>query len=194
MRYTYQVFLGQSNRDIEDVRQTLSVFPSILRLDEECFESLAGPTRNIRAYVEVSGNFTLTEEQQAVLATLGLSMDVHAFSVYWEPGELEALQEQRRREERARWKEQIISLYPDARYYLCYFRQQQDPFFGAGEGSITVQFVHPQSFPFGEYEQARQRAKELEQERYEQHDFNLQVEARLARSAEEALAGRFLDD
>jgi hypothetical protein len=187
----YQVFLGQTVLQVEDVRKVLAVFPSILSLNEEIFDSLAGQTRSIRAYVEVAGYEQMTSQEEAALHSLGLKMSIEWFHPHWEPGELDAKQEQKQREAEARRKAELEENYPERRYYLCYFRQEESLL---GSGRITVRFVHPVSFPPDQKEQADKRAKELEQERYARGDMNLVVVARLAASEDAAKAEEFLDD
>jgi hypothetical protein len=194
MIWVYQVFLGQTMLDIEKVREILSIFPRIVSCDEEIFNSLAGRTRNIRAYVEVAGKRQMTDEQLAALRALNLEMDIHLFHPYWEPGELEALQEKERKEEKEARAAYLEKNYPGRRYYLCYFRQQRSIYSLSDDGPITVSWVHPTSYPPDQYEEAKKRAKELEQARYEKKDYNLQIEARLAATQEDAQAGRFLDE
>jgi hypothetical protein len=96
-----------------------------------------------------------------------------------------------REEEQKRWRERIEKNHPHAAYFLCYFRQQEQLW---GNPTMEVSFIHPKPFPRDQAEEAQRKAKELEQERYDKKDMNLQIEARLAESAEDAKAGIFLDN
>lgn len=188
MKWAYQIFLGQSTLALSDVRDVLSVFPSIFSLEEEISET----RRNIRAYVEIAERAQMTEQQHAALRTLGVAMHAYLLSPRWEPGELEAQQERERSEEKLRRSAFLEEHFPQRRYYLCYFRQQQhalDPY-----GPIIVSFVHSISYPPDDYSGAQKRAKELEAVQYARKDFNIQIEARLAESEEKARQGIFLDE
>lgn len=187
MKHIYQVCLGQSTLNVNAVRETLSVFPSIISCEEERFQSLAGPTRNIRAYVEVAKSDAMTEQQQAAIESLGLEVKPHLFSVHWEPGEFEALQELRRKQEKeAEGQRREAQIQQGARYYVCFFRQARD--------NESVQFFDINAQPFDEYEQAQIRARSIEKQHYARDDYNFRAEARLAFSPEDARAGIFLDD
>ncbi len=187
MKYIYQIFLEQSTLAVSDVREALSAFPSIISCDEEVFESLSGPTRNIRAYVEVAEAQSMTEQQQTAVKALGLEVEPHLFSVYWAPGEFEALQEQRKQQEQeAERQRREAQIQQGARYYVCFFRQKRD------NESVHVFAIDAQSFE--DYERGQARARSIEAEHYARRDYNFQAETRLAFSPEDARTGIFLDD
>jgi hypothetical protein len=194
MKWAYQIFLGQTTLELEEVRKTLSVFPSIFKLDEEIFDLPAGRTRNIRAYVEVDGMYQMNDEEKAALKSLNLDMVNTGFSPYWQVGELEILREKELQERVERRKAYLDKNYPDRRYYICYFRQEPVIYSLDDVGPITVSFVHADSYLPNQYDIAQKRAKELEKERYKKKDFNLLIEARLSASLSEAKKGIFLDD
>ena len=75
-----------------------------------------------------------------------------------------------------------------AAYFICYFRQYEHPW---GNPEMCVSFVHEETFM--DYDLAQKRAEELEEERYCKGDFNLQIEARLAVSREDAKEGIFIE-
>lgn len=78
-----------------------------------------------------------------------------------------------------------------ARYFICYFRQKEEPW---GDPTMNVSFVHPQSFPGEQKEAADKKAEELEQERYQKNDYNVRIVAHLAKDEQDAKEGIFLDD
>ena len=78
-----------------------------------------------------------------------------------------------------------------AAYFICSFRQQEGPW---GNSTMDVSFVHPQSFPGNQKEEADKKAGELESACYEKNDYNVRIVARLAKSIEDAKQGIFLDD
>jgi len=73
-------------------------------------------------------------------------------------------------------------------FFICYFRQVEHPW---ENPILEVSFVHEETFNI--YEPAQKLAKELEQERYDKGDFNLQIEARLAKSRADAKLGIFAE-
>lgn len=194
MKPAYQVLLMGTDQEQDTVRALLSsVFPSIFVLREDKYTSSVGPMRNIRAYVELEEEGVLTAPQVQALRSLGLEVKEYLFSMRWEEGELEAAQAKEREKSLKEWEELIKLKYPNAQYFLCYFRQNVGDEFSLGDGSITVHFIHPDSFPMEEQDRAEARATELEKARYEKKDFNVQIVARPAESAEKARQGVFLD-
>ena len=106
MKPTYQVFLPGTDRQKDAVQELLeSVFPSVLFLAEERYKSLAGPMRNIRAYVELENEGVLTDRQVQALGSLGLGVQNYLFSMRWEDGELEAVQAKEKEESLKLWQE-----------------------------------------------------------------------------------------
>ena len=194
MKPAYQVFLPGTTREKDAVRDILTeAFSSVIFITEEKYPSLAGPQKNIRAYVELDKENTLTEKQLQALTSLDLEAKDYLFFQYWEEGELDALQEKQRAETRNLWEKLINQKYTQAQYFLCSFRQNMGDGFSLGDGSITVHFVYPESFPLDQYAEAEQRARQLEADRYEERDFNLQIEPRVAESMRQARSGIFLD-
>ena len=179
MRHAYQIVLEQTTESVENVRRTLeNVFP-VLFVKEEIYKT----GRNILAYVGVEDDHSMTDDQRSVIESLGDRYDTHSFCPFWTPEEIEKARIRRQEEEETRRKER-----ENAVYFLCYFRQHEHPW---ANPEMCVSFVHEETFE--DYDIAQKRAKELEEDRYNKGDFNLQVEARLAVSREDAEEGAFIE-
>lgn len=187
----YQFGIEHPTMEIEYVRSILSVLPSINFVLEDKFQSLAGPMRIIRADVEVEASHSMSQEQRAALRSLGTEMKNNLFYNRWEPGEFETFQERKRQEEENIRIAKIHQAIADgARYFICSFRQEQEPW---RNPETNLSYVHPVSFPGTDREEADKQAEKLEKERYNKNDHNVRILARLAKSEEDAKAGRFLD-
>lgn len=105
----------------------------------------------------------------------------HSIKARWY---LELEQEELQKEERRqRWvKEQ----FPDARYYLCEFAQDQwDRMYVRNVLSLEGET---------DAERARKHAEQTERKMFQKGIFDMTIQARLAASYDDARAGRFLDD